>query len=114
VRRLVLRVLEAAGYRVLTAADAAEALLLCERKTSEIDLLITDLVMPWTTGAGLAQRIAARCPGLRVLFMSGSSERALQAAAEIDATASFIAKPFTGEALVGLVRRILDGGPAAS
>ncbi|WP_434415835.1 ATP-binding protein [Nannocystis pusilla] len=117
VRRLVLRVLGAAGYHVLAAADAAEALLVCERNGGSIDLLVTDLVMPWTTGASLAQRVAARCPGLRVLFTSGSSERALQAAAELDASASFIAKPFTGEALVGLVRRILDGEggePAAS
>jgi CheY-like chemotaxis protein len=99
---------------VLTAADAAEALLLCERHGGPIDLLVTDLVMPWTTGASLAQRIASRCPHVRVLFMSGSPERALQAAAELDATASFLAKPFTGEALLGLVRKILDGEPAAS
>ncbi|MDC0674601.1 PAS domain-containing hybrid sensor histidine kinase/response regulator [Nannocystis radixulma] len=114
VRRLVLRVLAAAGYHVLTAADAAEALLLCDRNGGAIDLLVTDLVMPWTTGASLAHRVSSRCPGVRVLFMSGSPERAMQAAAELDATASFLAKPFTGEALVGLVRRILDGEPAAS
>jgi len=114
VRRLVLRVLGEAGYHVLTAADAAEALLLCERNGGAIDLLVTDLVLPWTSGASLAHRVSACCPGVRVLFMSGSPERAMQAAAELEATASFIAKPFTGEALVGLVRRVLDGEPAAS
>ncbi|MDC0719229.1 ATP-binding protein [Nannocystis bainbridge] len=114
VRRLVLRVLGAAGYRVLTAVDAAEALLLCERNGGAIDLLVTDLVMPWTTGVNLAQRLAARCPELRVLFTSGSPERAVQAAAELEVGASFIAKPFTGDALVALVRRILDGAPTAA
>jgi hypothetical protein len=47
-----------------------------------------------------------------VLFTSGSPERAVQAAAELEVGASFIAKPFTGDALVALVRRIFDGAPA--
>jgi PAS domain S-box-containing protein len=104
IRRLVQRVLEAAGYRVLTAASGAEARALRERHGEAIDLLLTDIVLPWESGPELAGAL----PGTRVLFMSGYAERAARAAAELRPGANFIAKPFNAEMLTRLVREILD------
>src|SRR5690606_27487073 len=93
-------------------SSGAEAALLCERNPGMIDLLLTDIVMPWMSGPELAARVQRLCPAARVLFMSGYAERAARAAAELAPGMNFIAKPFTAEMLTRLVREILDGARA--
>ncbi len=103
VRTLNGRVLEARGYRVLSAANAAEALALAERHGRPPDILVTDVVMPGASGRELARRMRERHPGLKVLFVSGYADETPP-----DASSSFLQKPFTPEGLVQRVREILE------
>jgi two-component system cell cycle sensor histidine kinase/response regulator CckA len=105
VRRLAKVVLEAAGYRVLMAADGTEALRLAESHEGPIHLLLTDMVMRSMSGAELAKLVRREHPETRVLFISGYAERGLE---EIGAAAAFLQKPFTLEGLRGKVREVLD------
>ena len=75
VRRLARRVLEDAGYTVIDAADAYDALRHFDEHRGTIDLLLTDVLMPGMSGTELAQRLQRRSPGLRVLFTSGYPDR---------------------------------------
>jgi two-component system, cell cycle sensor histidine kinase and response regulator CckA len=107
VRELVRLMLESRGYRVLAAAGADEALGLCD--DDGVDLLLTDVVMPGTNGRVLAERLAQRCPAMRILFMSGYSDEAVYRHGEISPNAAFIEKPFTDVTLTRKVREVLDG-----
>ena len=101
VRRLTCRILRSNGYRVLEATDGERALALAADR--EIDLLLSDVVMPGMGGVELAERLRTERPGLRVLHMSGytSLPEAAAAAAEL------IEKPFTAEELLARVRALL-------
>ena len=107
VRTLASRVLEAAGYRVLVAANGPAALELVDRLGDSIDLLLTDVVMPGSSGPQLARTLLERRPGMLVLFMSGYADRA--GGDEVALDAPFLAKPFTPAALVQLVGSLLSG-----
>jgi PAS domain S-box-containing protein len=107
VRALARRALEAAGYRVLVAANAGEALLACEQHAGEIHLMVTDVVMPGMNGKQLADRLAPLRPAMKVLFISGYADdvltdRGVRGDALLD-------KPFTGSTLSAKVRSVLDG-----
>src|SRR5262249_36197625 len=77
VRSYIAEVLQDLGYRVLTAPDAAVALHMLERPEQPVDLLLTDVVLPGTNGRQLADTVAPRHPGMRVLFMTGYSRNAI-------------------------------------
>jgi len=77
VRDLVRDVLQARGYTILEARHGIEALAVARRHRGPIDLLLTDVVMPRMGGPELAECLAARQPGLKVLYMSGYTERAV-------------------------------------
>ncbi len=109
VRILVRNILRRQGYQVLDAADAASALQLCENHADEIGLLLTDVVMPGMSGRQLAERLQARRPGLRVLFMSGYTDDAIVHHGVLDAGVMFIQKPIRPDALVRKIREVLDG-----
>jgi len=111
VRRIAKRVLTSAGYRVLSAANGGEALLLCEEQGTEVDLLLTDVVMPQMNGKELADRLALQRPGLKVLFMSGYSDNAIAHQGVLDPGTRFLEKPFSAVMLTRKVREILDEGP---
>jgi len=83
------------GYRVIAAATPVEALRQAEAHPGEIDLLITDVVMPEMNGRDLAERIAAMSPGTRVLFMSGYTSDIIAKQGVIDGGARFLQKPFS-------------------
>jgi two-component system, cell cycle sensor histidine kinase and response regulator CckA len=106
VRDLVRIMLETKGYNVLAAAGADEAERLC---TDDVDLLLTDVVMPEVNGRVLAERLALTSPSLRILFMSGYSDEEVDRHGEISPNASFIEKPFTDRTLARKVREVLDG-----
>jgi two-component system, cell cycle sensor histidine kinase and response regulator CckA len=108
VRDLVRAMLESKGYRVLAAAGAGEAERLCAERPGEVDLLLTDVVMPEANGRVLAERLAAASPSIRVLFMSGYSDEAVYRHGEISPDAAFIEKPFSDRALARKVREVLD------
>jgi two-component system, cell cycle sensor histidine kinase and response regulator CckA len=109
VRNLVRAMLESKGYRVLAAAGAEAAERLCAECPGDVDLLLSDVVMPEVNGRVLAERLAAVTPSLRVLFMSGYSDEAVYRHGEISPDAAFIEKPFTDRTLARKVRDVLDG-----
>jgi PAS domain S-box-containing protein len=109
VRTIALRILKAAGYHVLIAENGAEALLLCARHEGEIELMVTDVVMPGMNGKQLAERLALTRPATKVLFMSGYADDALGDRGVRSGSGQLLDKPFTSEALKRKVRSMLDG-----
>ena len=79
VRHLVVSMLKSSGYRVIAPATAAEALRICGEFSTPLDLLLTDMVLPETDGADVAEQAVAARPDLRVLFMSGYTEHPVSA-----------------------------------
>jgi signal transduction histidine kinase/CheY-like chemotaxis protein len=108
VRELAKRILGGAGYRVLTAANGGEALLMCERQPGPIHLMLTDVVMPQMNGKELADRLAKLWPDLRVLYMSGYTDDAIVHRGVLDHGTHFIGKPFNAAELTRMVRQVLD------
>ncbi len=107
VRKAIHRTLQGAGYRVIEARNAGEALLIFESRADPIPLLVTDVVMPRVTGMQLAARLRKLEPRLRVLFLSGhpADQLALERDGEHDA---FVAKPVSPDDLLRTVRNVLD------
>ena len=91
--------LEDAGYLVLLAHDAESAEAAALAHQGPIDLLLTDAVMPKVSGRMLADRLSARYPGLRVLFMSGFTGESLDREDAVGASRSLLLKPFTPDVL---------------
>jgi signal transduction histidine kinase/ActR/RegA family two-component response regulator len=108
VRNLARRVLASAGYTVVTAANGGEALLTCERYPGRIHLMLTDVVMPEMSGKDVAQRVAKLLPELRVLYMSGYTDRAIVHRGVLESGTHFVSKPFNAADLTGAVRAVLD------
>ena len=109
VRELAARVLRDHGYTVLEASDPAEAFLAIDHLAAdEVQLLVTDVVMPQMNGRDLAEQLAALRPDLRVLYVSGYTDRAIVHHGVLDEGTPFLQKPFTAEALVRKVREVLD------
>ena len=106
VRVLARAILERAGYDVIAAANPRDALEAFDRQP--VDLLVTDVVMPGGNGVELYEQLSAKMPGLRVLYMSGHTGRAIVDRAQLSAEASFLEKPFTADGLVLKVRDVLD------
>jgi CheY-like chemotaxis protein len=109
VRASVRRLLEWHGYTVLEARNGAEALTVFEAYERDIDLVLTDVVMPEMGGYELVERLRARRPELRVVFMSGYAERAFISNGSIPAGTGYLEKPFTVETLTRRLREVLDG-----
>jgi two-component system cell cycle sensor histidine kinase/response regulator CckA len=108
VRTLVQEMLETAGYRVVAAETPARALELAQVHEGEIDLLLTDVVMPGMSGRDLADRLVAMRPGLRVLYTSGYTRDAISNQGVLESGTAFLEKPFSSAALGRAVRDALD------
>ena len=108
VRGLARKILEQAGYRVLDVTRGAEAISVYSAPSETIDLLLTDVVMPETSGKEVADRLTANHPGLKVLFMSGYTDEAIVHHGVLDSHVEFLQKPFTAAALARKVREVLD------
>jgi two-component system cell cycle sensor histidine kinase/response regulator CckA len=104
VRSLAMEALKLKGYRVLDAGDGREALRLAQG-AGDIDLLITDVVMPRMTGRELADKLRTTAPLLRVLFMSGYPGSLGE---QLGRNVDLLEKPFTSLTLVSRVRQALD------
>jgi two-component system, cell cycle sensor histidine kinase and response regulator CckA len=109
VRALGVRVLSNLGYTVLEAGEGDEALRVAKTYAGRtIDLLLTDVVMPRLGGRSLAASMKADFPGIKVLFTSGYSEQGVINHEQLDRSAAFLAKPFSGATLARKVRAVLD------
>jgi two-component system cell cycle sensor histidine kinase/response regulator CckA len=108
VRSSARRLLERHGYTVIEARHGAEALRIVETGDRAVDLVITDVVMPEMGGREMVERLRTRHPGIKVLFMSGYSERAITLDGVMPPGTGFVEKPFTIEQLTRRTRELLD------
>jgi PAS domain S-box-containing protein len=110
VRRLTSRILEKQGYRVMAAQHGREAMELASRESGHIDLVLTDVVMPGMNGRGLVERLTGIRPRIKSLYMSGYTDDDIIRRGFIEPSKSFLQKPFTSDALLQTVRKVLDEG----
>ncbi|MDE3196051.1 MAG: response regulator, partial [Acidobacteriota bacterium] len=108
IREYTSAALDGYGYHVISAANAGEALLIFEREGDRIDLILTDVVMPYTSGRELADRLEKLRPGIRVLFMSGYTDDMIVHHGVVHEGVNFIQKPFVPADLARKVRSVLD------
>ena len=101
VQKLVCRYVERAGYRVIRAGSAADALVQA-RACGWVDVVVADVVLPDGSGIALVQSLKRIYPELRTLYMSGYADARL--------TGGFIAKPFSSAELIEALRLLLDAG----
>jgi nitrogen-specific signal transduction histidine kinase len=109
VRKLARLILEMHGYKVLEASSGREAINLENTHVGPIHLLITDVVMPEISGRQLVESLLPRHQGLKVLYMSGYTDDAIVRHGVMDASDSFLQKPFSLPSLAKKVRDVLDG-----
>ncbi len=109
-RGLVRTTLQRQGYRVFTASSGAEAIQAWSNRLHQIDLLLTDMVMPdGVTGRELAEKWLAQQPGMKTIYMSGYSTEFYGRKPNASRDVSFLAKPFGPQSLAKAVRDCLDG-----
>ncbi|HEY7783268.1 MAG TPA: PAS domain S-box protein [Pyrinomonadaceae bacterium] len=108
VRTLTCEVLQTCGYRVLSAANGEEACEISSNFEGDIDLIITDVVMPQMGGRDLAERLAATRPNTSVLYMSGYTDDAIVRHGVLDKNMPFLQKPFSPDSLARKVKEVLD------
>ncbi len=105
--KLAKRILEELGYTVLTAESPKQALRFAKERPVEIDLLITDVVMPEMNGKELSHQLRDPCPGLKTLFMSGYTASGIAHRGILDKGVNFIQKPFSAKDLSVKVHEML-------
>ncbi len=108
VRELVCMLLQEKGYTVIEAEDGEDALHRLEQDEVQIDLLLTDVVMPKMGGRELYRTLKAARPGLKVLFVSGYTGGLVDQDDLSEPGAAFLAKPFSADSLPRKVREVLD------
>ena len=109
VRGLATRILTRDGYTVLSASRGDEAVSLFARNQREVALLVSDLVLPGLGGIDLAKRLREMRPELKVLLMSGYTDRDVSSLAGESRNIAFMQKPFTPDTLTRHVAELLDG-----
>ncbi len=108
VRELNRTILEDAGYRVIEASDGREALETFMKRGEEVDILVTDIIMPNMDGKTLYGEIEKIRPGMKVLFMSGYATEILDARGVLDDECNFMPKPVMPSEFLGRLREVLD------
>jgi two-component system, cell cycle sensor histidine kinase and response regulator CckA len=103
VRQLFSSALSRAGYRVYEARNGQEALKVFDQHGESIDLLLTDMRMPYMGGAELARQLRARRRTLKLLCISGYA-----GGTDLEFSSDFLAKPFSRDELLAKIREILD------
>jgi two-component system, cell cycle sensor histidine kinase and response regulator CckA len=109
VRKLVSAVLHNGGYTVIEAANGSAALLVYEKNSHKIDLVLTDVVMPQMSGFELGEQLAGKNPDLQVLYMSGYRDNPINSPPG-ERPKAFLNKPFTPDILLAKIREVLDEG----
>jgi two-component system cell cycle sensor histidine kinase/response regulator CckA len=108
VRKFVERVMREAGYRTATASDGPEALDVAA-KLETLDILVTDVMMPQMTGDEVARRIRQSTPGIKVLYLTGFSDRLFKEKVTLWADEAFLDKPCSVKGLLEAVSLLLFG-----
>jgi len=108
VRELVQRIFKEYGYSVIEARNGEEGLQVCAQRAGEIDLLLTDVVMPGMNGPELAAYVTGMKEGIKVLYMSGYADRAISRNGLVKDDIQFLQKPFTPDELLRKTRETLD------
>jgi two-component system, cell cycle sensor histidine kinase and response regulator CckA len=108
VRRLLNHLLHKRGYKVIEAANGEEALRVFERRGSEIQLVLTDMVMPHMSGRQLGERLRELSPAVKIIYMSGYTDDVLVRTGALGPGMSFLQKPLRPEVLAAKVRETLD------
>jgi hypothetical protein len=106
--KLVRKVLDKYGYRVLEAANGKKALRVAGERDGLIHLLITDVVMPKMSGREVSDSLQSLRPEVKVLYMSGYTISTVSHYGVLEKEANFIKKPFTPEGLALKVREVMD------
>ena len=108
VRAVVAKMLEEGGLTVLQASGGEEALAFTRRGEAQIDLLLTDIVMPSMSGVELADRLERERPDVRILFMTGYADEVVVNEGILGKGRECIGKPFTQEQITRRVRKLLS------
>ena len=108
VRDATRRMLGRHGFTVVEAANGVDAMDLWERQAGSIDIVLTDVVMPSMGGADMVRALRQRHPGLRVVFMSGYTQGALDLSEIDESTTRFLNKPFTYDQLLATLKALLQ------
>lgn len=108
IRGLVVKILRRERYQVLEAGSAAEAVTVAVNHGTPIQMLVTDVIMPGRGGRELAEQFRETMPNLKVLYMSGFTGDEFARTGEFPRGSRFLQKPFTLDALVSMVRELLD------
>jgi signal transduction histidine kinase/ActR/RegA family two-component response regulator len=108
VRSFTRMVLERSGYEVLEAANGDEALVLSRKHLGDIQLLVTDMVMPGMGGRQVAEALESQRPAMKVLYLSGYTENTIAQRGALGVELPFLQKPFTMDVLLRKVRQVLD------
>lgn len=111
-RTLSRHLLELCGYQVLEAENGSAALKISEDNSRNIDLLLTDVVMPGMSGRVLADQITTQRPEIRIVYMSGYTGQTVGQHGVLAEGSFFLPKPFTRESLAAKVREALDADSA--
>ena len=114
VRAFVTRILEQAGYTVLQASEGEQAIALANEKSLEIDLLLSDVVMPNMGGKKLAELLKQKIPDLKIIYISGYAGETISQTGVLNNETIFMQKPFSSNELLQLLRTTLDSEPASS
>jgi two-component system cell cycle sensor histidine kinase/response regulator CckA len=113
-RKLTHRTLKDMGYSVLEANDAAQAIDVARSTDAPIDLLLTDVIMPGMSGGDLAKKLSPENPHMRVLFMSGYTDGAIEVRGSLPPGMAVLRKPFTRDVLLRTVEGTLAQPPRGS
>lgn len=108
VRDLTARVLKKQGYNVIEASEGRSALALAEDYKDDIDLLVTDVIMPYMNGKALAERLKKQRTKMKVLFISGHVDSMITQHGILETGVQFLQKPYTVENLSRKVRNVFD------
>jgi CheY-like chemotaxis protein len=109
-RRVTTEMLRSEGYRVIHASEAKEALLALNDSSIQIHLMLSDVVMPGMQGTDLAEEALRLRPGLKVILMSGYSDRRVMDQVLSQKEITFLSKPIPEEQLLRKLREVLEGG----
>jgi signal transduction histidine kinase/two-component SAPR family response regulator len=107
-RNLARRVLEMNGYTVLEASNGNEAIAVCENQSRNIDLVVTDIIMPQMGGIDLVNRLKINCPDIRILFITGYTDNTMMHSNGVEQGIALLQKPFSPDSLARKVREVMD------
>ncbi|MFH1941417.1 MAG: response regulator, partial [bacterium] len=108
VRTLTARMLKKQGYTVMQAREGKSALMMAEKFIGSIDMLVTDVIMPFMNGRDLAERLKAKRSNMKVLFISGHTDSMITHFGIDESRVAFLQKPFTIETISYKIRNVFD------